>query len=237
MDFDTKPDNFTRDEEDIVRDEEKVMVDAVNADGRPTISFNRDKGNPTEAPEQKPTRRRHTRGRTILWWTVCIVAVVLVAAFWIRYFNPYSVGAQERGYIIGLECRGFIFKTWEGEMVVKEALTDSTRPYMRDFAFSVEESHVARELMHYKNSRQEVVVTYKRYLGTIPSRGEHKYVVTAVKAVSDNDSTPLHAPVIKETDPPAVEELTSPQPPSASTEVYRADEPQSAPSPIHIEEP
>ncbi len=223
MDFDTKPDNFTRDEEDIVRDEEKVMVDAVNADGRPTISFNRDKGNPTETPEQKPTRRRHTRGRTILWWTVCIVAVVLVAAFWIRYFNPYSVGAQERGYIVNLECRGFIFKTWEGEMVVKDALTDSTRPYMRDFAFSVEKSHLARELMRYKNSGQEVVVTYKRYLGTIPWRGEHKYLVSSVKAVAPGSDAPLHRPIIEETTPPAVEEETSPHRPSSqSTSVAEA---------------
>ena len=32
LDFDTKPDNFTRDEEAITRDEDKVMVDGVNSD-------------------------------------------------------------------------------------------------------------------------------------------------------------------------------------------------------------
>ena len=61
LDFDTKPDNFTRDEEAITRDEDKVMVDGVNSDGRPTISFNRDEGNPTEPPSQKPPRRRRSR--------------------------------------------------------------------------------------------------------------------------------------------------------------------------------
>ncbi len=210
LDFDTKPDNFTRDEEAITRDEDKVMVDGVNSDGRPTISFNRDEGNPTESPSQKPPRRRRSRGRVILWWTICIVTVVLVAAFWIRYFNPYSVGAQERGFINSLECRGFIFKTWEGDLIVTNALSDSIRPYMRDFDFSVEKSRVADELMRYKNSAQEVVVTYKRYLGTIPWRGEHKYIVTSVKPVNENSDSPLHRPVVQETTPPAEEAETTP---------------------------
>lgn len=217
MDFDTKPDNFTRDEDEIIRDEEKVAVDGVDSDGRPTITFNRDEENPTEKPSQKPPRKRRTRARAMLWWTICIVAVVLVVAFWIRYLNPYSVGAQERGYIVGLECRGFMFKTWEGEMVVKDALSDSTRPYMRDFDFSVERKHVADELMRYKNSGQEVIVTYKRYLGTIPWRGEHKFIVSSVTPADDDTSTTLHTPIVEETAPPAREESSAPHPEATPT--------------------
>lgn len=211
FDFDTKPDNFTRDEEKLIKEEEKVMVDGVNADGRPTISFNRDEGNPTETPPQKPPRHKSSRARVILWWTICIVTVVLVAAFWIRYFNPYSVGAQERGYVNHLECRGFIFKTWEGDLLVSNALADSIRPYMRDFDFSVENNSVADDLMRYKHSAQEVVVTFKRYLGILPWRGEHKYIITSVQPVSGNSDAALHQPVVQETTPPAEEAETTPK--------------------------
>lgn len=81
---------------------------------------------------------------------------------------------------------------------------------MRDFDFSVEKSRVADELMRYKNSAQEVVVTYKRYLGTVPWRGEHKYIVTSVKPVNENSDSPLHRPVVQETTPPAEEAETTP---------------------------
>lgn len=208
MDFDTHNDNFTR--------EDEVTVDAVNSDGRPTITFDRDQANPDRAPELKPERPRRSRRRAILWWTIIIMAVVLVAAFWIRYFNPYSVGAQERGYIVAIECRGFIFKTWEGQMAVSSDLNNQSSPYMRNFDFSVESEKVANELLRYKNERREVTVTYKRFLGTIPWRGEHKFIVTSVTPTDTVAARPLTDPRLDETDPPAEEMLTSPQTPEGS---------------------
>ncbi len=211
--FDTKPDNFTR--------EDEVMVDAVEKDGRPTITFSRDNENPKSPSGPEQPHKRRSRSRTILWWTLCLMAVVLVAAFWIRYFSPYTVDAQERGYIINLECRGFVFKTWEGEMIVGSAIADSTKTYMRDFDFSVEKEKVAKELMRYKNAGREVIVTYKHYLGTIPWRGEHKNIIDKVEPVELPDTTHLHRPVLNATTPPAEEEVLTPAPtqPSSRPEV------------------
>jgi hypothetical protein len=201
MDFDTKPDNFTRDDNDdnTSRNEANAATGNANSDGRPaSISFNNNPEKPANPDQEK--QQRHRRFRKLLFWTLGVLAVVMLTAFWLRYFNPYGVGKQECGYVIDFECRGYVFKTWEGQMVVKNALNDSTHQYMRNFDFSVDDSDVADEILRYKNMGKEVIVTYKRYLGTLLWRGEHQYIVTGVEPVepivapaADADSTATDA--------------------------------------------
>jgi hypothetical protein len=98
----------------------------------------------------------------------------------------------EQGYIMKVERRGFVFKTWEGDMILSRALTDTVHVYQREFAFSVAKTDVAEQLQEYQSTGRQVRVGYKQYLGTLPWRGASTVVVTSVTPVDD---APQCAPV------------------------------------------
>lgn len=129
----------------------------------------------------KPVVKKKHRFRRFMAWLFVICLLVLAGAFWLRYINPYAVGSHERGYIVGLECRGMIFKTWEGEMITRKALTDTVNVYSRSWLFSVDNDEVARRLEQYNGSGRQVVVTYDRFMGALPWRGSQTCVVTGVE--------------------------------------------------------
>lgn len=139
-------------------------------------------GGTLSSGELKRTKPRH-RMRRFLIWTVLIVLAVLVTAFWLRYINPYVVGSHERGYVVSLEYRGMIFKTWEGEMIAQKALTDTVKVYSHSFLFSVDNAEVANKLEEYCGTGKPVSVTYNRFMGALPWRGSQTCVVTGVEAI------------------------------------------------------
>ncbi len=164
MDLDSKPDNFLSEEKN-----------------EPVIKF--EGGAPAEAGSpfvpEKP-KKRHTM-RRIFWWSVVVVVLALGIVAWVRYVNPYETDMEEHGYVVDFKRQGVLFKTWEGQMIVQSALIDSTRPYSRDFVFSVDNDDVASKLAAAKGTGREVTVTYKRYWGVLPWRGATSTIVTSVK--------------------------------------------------------
>lgn len=131
-------------------------------------------------PSDDPTPpRRHTLRKALIWCAV-IVTVVLAAIAWLRYFNPYVEDAKVTGYITSVERRGIIFKTFEGQMITNESLTDTTRVYSRDFAFSVPDDSLARTIQSWQGTGRPVTLTYKRYYGSLPWRGASLTVATAI---------------------------------------------------------
>lgn len=164
MDLDSKPDNFLSEE----KTEPVIKFDG----GAPA-----DSGSP-QMPE-KP-KKRHTM-RRILWWSFAIIVVAVAAVTWMRYINPYETDMEERGYVVDFKRQGVLFKTWEGQMLVQSALIDSTRPYSRDFVFSVDNDEVAHKLAAAKGTGREVTVSYKRYWGVLPWRGATSTIVTSVR--------------------------------------------------------
>ena len=127
----------------------------------------------------RPKGRR--RFRRFIVWTCIIAMAVLAGAFWLRYVNPYVVGSHERGYIVALEYRGMIFKTWEGEMITRKAMTDTVNVYSGTMMFSVDDPKVASRLEEYSGIGRQVTVTFDRYMGTLPWRGSQTCIVTAVE--------------------------------------------------------
>ncbi len=131
-------------------------------------------------PADDPTPPRRYPWRRIIALCVFITAAVLAAIGWIRYFNPYAEDARVTGYITSVERRGIFFKTFEGQMITSESLTDTTRVYSRDFNFSIPDDSLALAIQSYQGSGRPVTLTYERYYGALPWRGSSLAIITSV---------------------------------------------------------
>ncbi|MDE6581048.1 MAG: hypothetical protein K2K47_00775 [Duncaniella sp.] len=114
-------------------------------------------------------------------WFFAIIIVALAVTVSIRYFIPYTTDSQVRGYVVSVEKRGIVCKTFEGEMVSHAALEDSTRIYAREINFSIPSDSLARVLQSYQGTGRPVTVTLERYYGTLPWRGAYPTVAVAVE--------------------------------------------------------
>ena len=111
------------------------------------------------------------------------LAVVGLAIFiYVKFFFVYSQGVNE-GDINYFQYEGFIFKTYEGKMIQTgyNSRNSSATIQSNEFKFSVEDEVVARQIE--SNSSRQIKLHWKRYLGTLPWRGNSQYVVDSVVSV------------------------------------------------------
>lgn len=156
--------------------------DTASASPRKTISF--------DTPEESdrpvtPVKKRHPV-RKFFIWLIVIAVIVLTAAMYIRYFNPYVSDAKVTGYITNVERRGVFFKTYEGEMISRQKLTDPNHIYSRDFYFTVPSDSLARVLQGMQGTGHPVTLIYDRYWGMLPWRGGSTIVITGIDKEADN---------------------------------------------------
>ena len=127
---------------------------------------------------------------------VSTLAVVALAVFvYVKFFFVYSQGVNE-GDINYFQYEGFIFKTYEGKMIQTgyNSRNSSATIQSNEFKFSVVDEAVARQIEN--NSSRQIKLHWKRYLGTLPWRGNSEYVVDSVVSVQ-----PLGVPVMPMDDP------------------------------------
>lgn len=129
---------------------------------------------------QQPAICRH-RGRKILAWTVAIGVIILGTAFYMRYCNPYVEDAAMRCYIVNVEKRGIIFKTYEAQAVSAESIADTSRIYSHPENFSVKTEQVAHQMQQYQGTDTPVTLRYEKFYATLPWRGASIMVVTSVE--------------------------------------------------------
>ena len=111
------------------------------------------------------------------------LAVVALAVFvYVKFFFVYSQGVNE-GDINYFQYEGFFFKTYEGKMIQTgyNSRNSSATIQSNEFKFSVEDEAVARQIEN--NSSRQIKLHWKRYLGTLPWRGNSQYVVDSVVSV------------------------------------------------------
>jgi uncharacterized membrane protein len=124
------------------------------------------------------------------------LAIVALAVFvYVKFFFVYSQGVNE-GDINYFQYEGFIFKTYEGKMIQTGYNSRSSNATIQsnEFKFSVENESVARQIESY--SSRQIKLHWKRYLGTLPWRGNSQYVVDSVVSVQ-----PFSVPVVPIDDP------------------------------------
>lgn len=109
-----------------------------------------------------------------------LVVLGLGLFIFFKFFFVYSEGVNE-GDINYFQKEGFIFKTYEGKMIqtgVKSIKGTQGTIQSNEFKFSVEDERVANTLNEISNAG--VKLHWKRYLGTLPWRGNSQFVVDSV---------------------------------------------------------
>lgn len=111
--------------------------------------------------------------RKIGIYFVIVVAVLTALFFTIAYYATYSEG-DRTGELIKFSKKGYVFKTWEGE--ISQGIAGA-----QIFKFSVldNDEEVIETLKKYQG--QYVKVTYIERYTTFPWWGDTNYYITAVK--------------------------------------------------------
>jgi hypothetical protein len=119
--------------------------------------------------------------RPLRWLGVVIAlsAIGFVAYTWLVLSWSFSSG-ERAGYVQKLSKKGWICKTWEGEM----ALVSMPGTVAEKFPFTVRSDEVARQINDSIGAR--VALSYEQHIG-IPTTcfGETQYFVSAVKIVQE----------------------------------------------------
>ena len=127
------------------------------------------------AIKKKPGSKVRKYFRTFVLFAFVVIALLV---YW-NYFNVKSNG-DRKGVLIKFSHKGNIFKTDEGEMWLGCRQTVNAEKYF----FSVTNDSLASIL---RNLQDECLqIEYKEYRGTLPWRGESKYVVFGVKKIEPN---------------------------------------------------
>ena len=118
---------------------------------------------------------------------ITIISITLVLALtlfiYFRFFFVYSSGVNA-GDINYFQRQGIVFKTYEGKMIQSgfKANTDGINGLRsNEFKFSVTDKAVADTLM--RCSGKHVELRWKRYMATLPWRGNSQYIATEVLSV------------------------------------------------------
>ena len=132
----------------------------------------------------------NTAGKVITWTSV--VAVLALAGFiFFKFCFVYSEGVNE-GDINYFQKEGFVFKTYEGKMIQTGLKSSKNQGSIQsnEFKFSVVDERVARKIEEGTNTG--VKLHWKRYLGTLPWRGNSQFIVDSIYGGTETRvNTPL----------------------------------------------
>jgi hypothetical protein len=112
--------------------------------------------------------------------TAIVVLFTLVMLFF--YYANYSEGYRA-GTVMKVSKKGYIFKTYEGELNVEGLTTDGNRMPTSVWNFSVLSGNeeVLKTLEETALAKQRVKIEYEEKFVKFPWRGETKYFVTKVE--------------------------------------------------------
>jgi hypothetical protein len=121
-----------------------------------------------------------TRKSKIITTVISVVVVVLAAFVFFRFYFVYSTGVNA-GDLNYFQREGIIFKTYEGKMIqsgFRSSGKSTEGLHSNELQFSVTDPKVAERLM--RASGKHVELRWKRYMGTLPWRGNSQFVVTEI---------------------------------------------------------
>lgn len=121
--------------------------------------------------------------------TTLIILLAAAGLFWWRFFYVFGEGvkAGELNFVVR---KGYIFKTWEGRLIqtgYKSRVPGSVQS--NEFEFSVANDRIAEQLK--LSGGKLVELGYKEYFGALPWRGNTKYIVDTIFAITELKPGPV----------------------------------------------
>lgn len=114
-----------------------------------------------------------------LWITITVLALLLGGFIWYKYYFVFGEGVKS-GVLNYAVKKGNVFKTYEGKLIQQgfgqNQKTGNLTSY--EFEFSIEDETVFKALEN--NNGKNFDLHYKEYHGTLPWRGNTKYVVDKI---------------------------------------------------------
>jgi hypothetical protein len=120
---------------------------------------------------------------------IAVMAILLFVAYsWLTLSWSYSSG-ERAGYVQKLSHKGWLCKTWEGEM----ALVSMPGTVAEKFYFSVRDDKLAAQINQSLGKR--VSLSYEQHIG-VPSScyGDTEYFISAIKVVEEPGFVPQKIP-------------------------------------------
>ena len=143
--------------------------------------------------------RMKQQGLGLVAWLglIAILAVLLFASYiWLMLSWSYSRG-ERAGWVQKLSEKGYICKTWEGEM----AMVTMPGSIPEKFLFTVRDDAIAEKIKAVMGKR--VAIDYEEHIGLITSCfGDTGHFVKDVKVI-DETSAPLIVPGQSPAPPPS----------------------------------
>ena len=111
-----------------------------------------------------------------------VIVLGLALFIYFHFFFVYSTGVNA-GEINYFQQEGILFKTYEGKMIQSgfKSTVNVSKLQSNEFKFSVTNATVADTLM--RCSGKNVELRWKRYMGTLPWRGNSEYIVDTVLSI------------------------------------------------------
>jgi len=130
-------------------------------------------------------------GGKVLSWIIAILIVALASFIFFKFCFVYSEGTNE-GDINYFQKEGVIFKTYEGKMIQTGYNSKNSNATIQsnEFKFSVADAAVAMEIE--QSSSKQIKLHWKRYLGTLPWRGNSQFIVDRIIDVAQKPQADDH---------------------------------------------
>ena len=123
----------------------------------------------------------------VLAATMALAVLLFIAYTWLVLSWSYSNG-ERAGYVQKFSHKGFLCKTWEGEMV----LVSMPGTVAEKFYFTVRDDQVAQQIN--QSIGRRVALVYDQHIGVPHSCfGDTQYFISAVKLVDEPGFMPRPA--------------------------------------------
>jgi len=158
------------------------------------------------APKKQSFKRRHW-GKLTLAALIGIPTVVQLVRSYAALAFTYSSGDRV-GYVQKLSRKGWICKTWEGELQISNI--PGSAPVL--FYFTVRDDSVARAIQAVEGS--QVAVSFEQHPGVpLSCFGDTEYFVTEVRPINPQPTIPGPPPM------PSSPGVPPPPPPAAGSPI------------------